>query len=488
MKPAPLDLDPPLELMEFQKAGSEWLSRNKRAMLAWEPGVGKTPTTVDACVRVSAKRILVFCPPIATGVWEDHFVDWSPFLPQDIYVYQGYWSPPLWKPRDRCIVIVPYSYASREVSAGSSIRTVDKLGTQEWDVVIIDEAHYLKNRSAQRTQMIYGEDCNLIGSPLLKVPYVWCLTGTPLLNHPGEFWTHLHALMPSAITMRNRPMDEDEFMERYCVAVQGPNGWRVKGVRNTTELADKVKPFVDRRRLMQVHKDMPALRIVDHRLPDNTPVDPKLKAMIDQAIEDAFGEVPDNLDDDELLDMIQSDAVSFSTVRRLIGLAKVGPVIDMVKDMLEDDPTGKIIVFAHHRDVIMNMNLKLPKSLVITGATPHDARERFIRLFQRDPEYRVFILAIEAAGEAITLTASHNVIIAEPSPVPAKNAQAIARAHRKGQKNPVLAKFVMLPGTLDYRLASIIARKTRDIAKIVDPDLAPPAKPARSPTSFPEQE
>lgn len=487
MKPEPLDLDPPLKLMPFQEAGSEWLARTPRAMLAWEPGVGKTPPTVDACMRIGAKRILVFCPPIATGVWEDHFLDWSSFLDRDIFVYQGSWPPVLWKPRERCVVIVPYSYASREHSAASSIPTIEKLSTQEWDVVIIDEAHYLKNRNAQRTQTIYGENCNLIGSPLLKVPFIWCLTGTPLLNHPGEFWTHLHALMPSAIMFRGGPLDEDEFIERYCVAVHTPTGYKIKGVRNTTELAEKVKPFIDRKRLMQVYKDMPPLRIVDHRLPENTPIDPKLKAMIDTAILEAFGEVPDGLDDEDLLDMIQSDAVSFSTVRRLIGIAKVGPVVDMVKDLLDDDPTAKVIVFAHHRDVIANMNLKLPKSLVITGATPADARQRFIRLFQRDPAYRVFILAIEAAGEAITLTAAHNVIIAEPSPVPAKNAQAIARAHRKGQTKPVLARFVMLPGTLDYRLASIIARKTRDIAKIVDPDLTP-VKPTKSPAVFPEQE
>jgi SNF2 family DNA or RNA helicase len=77
-------------------------------------------------------------------------------------------------------------------------------------------------------------------------------------------------------------------------------------------------------------------------------------------------------------------------------------------------------------------------------------------------------LAIDTAGEVITLHASHNVFLMEPSPVPAKNHQAIARAYRNGQKNAVLARFILLPGTLDARLMAIVARKTRDIAKIVD--------------------
>jgi SNF2 family DNA or RNA helicase len=101
-------------------------------------------------------------------------------------------------------------------------------------------------------------------------------------------------------------------------------------------------------------------------------------------------------------------------------------------------------------------------------------RVKLIHSFQEDPAYRLIILAIDAAGEGITLHAAHNVILAEPSPVPGRNAQAIARAHRKGQKHPVLARFVTLPGTIDQRLMNIIARKTRDILRVIDPDLAKP--------------
>jgi hypothetical protein len=123
--------------------------------------------------------------------------------------------------------------------------------------------------------------------------------------------------------------------------------------------------------------------------------------------------------------------------------------------------------------------------MVIMGSTVQRDRELYISLFQNDPSLRLIIISIEAGGEAITLHAARHVVIAEPSPVPAKNHQAIARAHRKGQKNAVVARFVRLPGGLDALLTSIIARKTRDIARIIDPDLAQPEPATRE--LFPQE-
>ena len=120
---------------------------------------------------------------------------------------------------------------------------------------------------------------------------------------------------------------------------------------------------------------------------------------------------------------------------------------------------------------------------MITGDTGLKSRDDAIARFQNDPKFRLIILAIEAAGEVITLHASHNVIIAEPSPVPMRNRQAIGRAYRKGQKHPVLARFVLLPGTLDARLMSIVARKTREIAQVVD---AVHPIPVPEPVDFPD--
>ena len=455
-------MNPDLKLMDFQEEGSTLLAKSKRAMLVWDAGVGKTPTGVRACVKASARRVLVFCPPIAVSVWQAHFSDWSPFKS---------------KTMDSVQAIKPYAFME-----GSGVRIIPFSRTRpdttimraacdnDWDVVLIDEGHYLKNSQAQRTKAIYGIKTDLVKTPLEFAERVWVLTGTPVLNHPAEFWTHLRALRPDLIVLPQLGvMPEGVFTDRFCVTQQTPYGVRILGGRNSSELVVRIKPLIDRKRLKDVLKDMPELRIVEHALPTDTYMDGTLRTEIDDAMR-ALGLDPDNLDDDALLGAIQSGGVSFSTVRRLIGRAKVRGVSELVRDMLDDDLDTKIILFAHHREVIRDLALELRayKPLVITGATALSDRDSLIYAFQNASQSRLIILAIEAAGEVITLHASHNVVIAEPSPVPAKNAQAIARAHRKGQKHPVLARFVLLPGTLDARLMSIIARKTRDIAKLVD--------------------
>lgn len=459
-------MKPELELMPFQTEGAKLLAQSSRAMLVWDPGVGKTPTSVRACLLASAARILVFCPPIGAAVWRAHFEDWSDI--QDIraasvhdldrpYSFINGWG----------VRIIPFSRAR---SSSSVIATAASVG--RWDVVILDEAHYLKNSGAQRTQAVYGDRIDLADSPLERAKHIWCLTGTPLLNHPAEFWTHLRALAPGTIILPQLGvMTESVFTDRFCVTQQTPYGVRIRGGRNTYELAQRIKPFVDRKRLKDVILDMPELRIVDYLLPADTPIDKDLRIELTNAMSDLREQgFEDMVDDDALLASVQAGGVAFSTLRRLIGRAKVEGVAELVADALDDAKDDKIIVFAHHREVIDGLIQRLRRfsPLVIHGGTNLKARETQIEQFQNDGHRRLIILAIEAAGEVITLHAAHHVIVAEPSPVPAKNHQAIARAHRKGQRHPVLARFVLLPGTLDARLMAIVARKTRDIAKVVD--------------------
>jgi SNF2 family DNA or RNA helicase len=245
---------------------------------------------------------------------------------------------------------------------------------------------------------------------------------------------------------------------------------------------------IDRKRLKDVILDMPELRIVDYLLPPDTPIEKSLRIELAAAMSDLREQgFEDTLEDDALLAAVQAGGVAFSTVRRLIGRAKIEGVAQLVADELDDAEDDKIIVFAHHREVIdgLTARLKPYSPLVIHGGTPMRARDIAIEQFQNDGRRRLIILAIEAAGEVITLHASHNVIVAEPSPVPAKNHQAIARAHRKGQRHPVLARFVLLPGTLDARLMAIVARKTRDIAQVVD---GTPIKEEKTEYVFPNAE
>ena len=462
------------ELMPFQHVGANLLATSKRAMLVWDAGVGKTPTAVRAAMKTGAHRVLVICPPIAVSVWRAHFLDWSNYRDVRVLDVSNVSKPYAFMAGDG-VRIIPYSRVS--------MRRCDILEAAMRDiftVVILDEGHYLKNPGAARTQAVYGPRIDLKGTPLGVAQHVWVLTGTPILNHAQEFWTHLHALRPDLIILPQLGvMDVDTFTERFCVTkttTYGPS--RIVGSKNTHELSERIRPLVDRKRMRDVLKDMPDLRIVDHPLPADTMLARDLRAALDAAMS-ALGFDVNAMDDEELLAEVQSSNVAFSTVRRLIGRAKVEGVTTMVIDFLEDAEEAKLIVFAHHREVIHDLanNLKRYSPLVIKGDTPQKTRDSAIHAFQNDPNLRLIILAIDTAGEVITLHAAHNVFIMEPSPVPAKNYQAIARAYRNGQKNAVLARFILLPGTLDARLMAIVARKTRDIAKIVDRTIDLPVTP-----------
>jgi SWI/SNF-related matrix-associated actin-dependent regulator of chromatin subfamily A-like protein 1 len=456
-----------LELMPFQHDGANLLSTSKRAMLVWDAGVGKTPTAVRGAMKTAAYRILVICPPIAVSVWRTHFLDWSNY--RDVRIFDvTHASKPYSFMAGNGVRIVPYSRVS--IQGG----IIEAAMRDIWDVVILDECHYLKNPNAARTKHVYGDKIDLKGTPLASARHVWALSGTPVLNHAQEFWTHLHALRPDLIILPQLGvMDVDTFTERFCVTRTTNYGEpKIVGSKNTHELAERIKPFADRKRMRDVLKDMPPLRIVEHPLPADTFIEKSLRDELFVAMADLDDELyrGDPVTDDELLAALQASPVAFSTVRRLIGKAKVEGVANMVNDFLDDAEEEKLIVFAHHREVIRDLadRLKRHAPLVIKGDTNQKSRDAAIYAFQNDPKFRLIILAIDTAGEVITLHAAHNVFLMEPSPVPAKNHQAIARAYRNGQKYAVLAHFILLPGTLDARLMSIVARKTRDIARIVD--------------------
>jgi SWI/SNF-related matrix-associated actin-dependent regulator 1 of chromatin subfamily A len=474
-----------LKLMPFQDTGADRLAATKRGFLVWEPGVGKTPTAVRACVKASARRILVFCPPIGVSVWRKHFEDWSNYT--DIRVMTASWAlTPYQFMEGSGVRIIPYSRAR----PGTSIIKAVRSKIEGWDVAILDEAHYLKTSTAQRTKALYGVATDLKGSALEHVGKIWVLTGTPILNHPAEFWTHLRALSPEVIFFNSQLpiMTYDFFVGRYCVTRPTPYGVRIMGGRNAHELADRIRPIIDRKRIKDVIADLPELRIVEHPLPADTPIDPILRDALAEALKDLDAE---DLDDEQLLASIQAAGISFSTVRRLIGRAKVAPSAMLIADMLDDAEDEKLIVFCHHREVIRDLadQLKRFSPLVIHGGTLQVMRDSSIWGFQNDPRFRLIILAIDTAGEVITLHASHNVLLIEPSPVPERNKQAIGRAYRRGQKHPVIARFVLLPGTLDARLMSIIARKTKDISAVIDHDLVKPklsTGPSEAALAFPD--
>jgi SWI/SNF-related matrix-associated actin-dependent regulator 1 of chromatin subfamily A len=167
------------------------------------------------------------------------------------------------------------------------------------------------------------------------------------------------------------------------------------------------------------------------------------------------------------VDGLREIAPHVATLRRLTGIAKVAPVVEWVKDWL-DAGGGKIVLFAHHREVIEGLQAGFPWHVSISGQTPAGSRQHIVDTFNEDPYATVFIGQIQAAGVGINLTAASDVLFVESSWVPAENSQAAMRVHRIGQKNACLIRFATLAGSIDEHIQKAVQRKTRDIAALFD--------------------
>lgn len=459
-------MSPDLELEPYQAECRDWLAGVERRLLAGDPGIGKTPIGVAVCDKLNARRVLVLCPAIALEVWRRHFLAWSARgLP--IVIVRG--ASDL-RP-GRGVFVLSYALASLR----EDIAVMVKCG-ETFDVMLLDEAHALKNSQSSRTRRVYGNEAQGgLDSYVANAIHVYALTGSPTPNHAGELYTHLRALAPELIrTNTGHPMDEDMFLRRYTHGVEAPEGWRVNGNRNADELRARIQPFMKRVTKRQAFGSRGYVEplVATYPLPDTVlpkdfrPSDaPKLREL--SALHDHGG-----LSDDEFMLAVRNQMGEFARARHEVGLAKIEGVAQLVENDLAARQDEKIVVFAWHLDVIdgiaNRLSMRGHKIEVIAGSTPQALRTKYVDAFQTRPEPRVIIVQMAAGGHVITLTRSHNVIIVEPDPVPENNRQPISRCDRFGQTERVLARLVSIPGTIDDRIAEICARKIRDISFLID--------------------
>jgi SWI/SNF-related matrix-associated actin-dependent regulator 1 of chromatin subfamily A len=324
------------------------------------------------------------------------------------------------------------------------------------DMLVLDEAHYAKDRKAKRTQAVYGHAIDGGSSSLIHgVPMVLALSGTPAPNFTSELWTHLNALAPHTILRANGvPLAEHQFRELYSHQKTSNWGYRVVGSKNTEQLRERTRGFF--RRLLKEHvlPDLPSLMVVEE------PLDVDMGGIPPEFRDPALA---GTLSDEELVKWLNDRAPSLAGARRLLGGAKTGPAIAWIEEFLQSSDR-KLVVFAHHLGVIEQIVNSLKGAAVaVTGATPTKVRQAAVHLFQNDLRVRVFVGQTQASGTGLTLTAAHDVMVLEPDWTPATIAQAIQRTHRIGQKNAVLARMMYAPGTLDEVIGKVMARKTRDL-------------------------
>ena len=418
---------------QYQTADAEWLASQKAAYLALIQGMGKTPTLIMAAQMAAAERVLVVGPAMAVGVWEHH-INWL----------------------DGALMRHWRVFSYDKIVRSKKIR--DEIEAYDPDVLIIDEAHYLKSPKAKRTKTVLA----LVHSPGLR--HIWFASGTPTPNDNSELYTIMKTVMPGKLRRDFNINSYWSWIDYFCTWEwrqfgQGPKHRRVVGSRNFDKLHKLLfeHPFMVQRKWEDIDEPIPDL-IIEHIPLDGAP--PELQRLTD----DLDAAVTDAIKNGEKITVNEHIA----SLRRFVGVFKSEIVGNEVKADLENGAYDKVLLFYHHKEVGNKLQAILNEfGLVrIDGAVSTADRTKRVEQFQTDPHCRVMLGQMQAAGTAATMTAAHHVVFAELDWVPATIDQAIARARRIGQDKPVFVKLMCLTDTLDDLILDALARKRGDITRL----------------------
>lgn len=422
-------LAPGLKLRPFQLEGVAFAQqKDGRCIIAHQMGLGKTIQAIGYLgINPESRPGLVVCPSIVAKKWELEIKKW---LPKE-RVYRVT-SGDTVVPRTVTMVVTTFDL----------LRRIPKqLGKFEFKVAVVDESHYLKNYKTARTKSFLSlcED--------QKVEQVLCLSGTPIVNRPAEFFTTLHLLRP------NDYKSWTWFAKRYCGGKKTDHGWEATGATNTEELATRLKTLMVRRLKKDVLSELPEK--IRTTIPIELTVSERnqYENLIEQAYE---GKSSDHLR-------------AIGVARQYVGKVKAEAALAVIEDyLLQEEP---LVVFAHHQDVIDLICAKCKQSGYrygrIDGSVSQSDRGDIAKSFQ-DGELDVVILGIKSGGVGIDLYRASNVLMVERAWTPGDEEQAEDRTHRIGQLQQVTVKYLMVENSVDEMMDGLIEKKRKILEAVLD--------------------
>lgn len=345
----------------------------------------------------------------------------------------------------------------------------EEIAEVNWDLLIVDEVHYCKNPEAHRTRAVFD----------VRSKQIIALSGTPFLNKIKELWPIIHWLKPEVFNHKS------EWMERYAEAGFGNDGYyKADGAANLEELQEILRSVVMiRRKKMEVLTDLPNKRRQIIEIDDKNIIQNERALLAKNG--DAlsvfranFREVMSASDNSEhyaeAVEQIQSNnpkkiesLAEIAKIRHETALAKLPHVIAHLKECVES--LGKVVVFAHHRDVIHAIKQAFgAEAVIIMGGMSPEDKDKSVYRFQNDDSVKLFIGSITAAGVGLTLTAASHVVFAELDWVPGNMSQAEDRCHRIGQTSAVTVQHLVLKDSLDARIAATLVQKQEIIDRALD--------------------
>jgi hypothetical protein len=422
------------ELKPFQRAGVSYLLSQRRAFLADEQGLGKTVEALATLQADEAFPAIIVTPAALKLNWIREIEHWLPARSaQTLNGSDG--TRPLARAE---ITVVNYDILAAHIDGLSNLKP---------RALVLDESHYCKNATAKRTLAAQRLSAAVEHDGLLLA-----LTGTPVMNRPGELISQLRIL---------GRLPEFGSGAQFGRRFRGPDAhlrlhWHLRARCFVRRLKSEVLPQLPakRRSVVPVELDNDA----EYRLAERDVVAWLRSQPLDLRELDA--KVAAALRAERL--------VRLNALKQLAARGKLASALNWIHDFLCSGE--RLVLFAHHREIQRAVLERFPSALHILGADHPRAREQALEAFQHcvGDERRLIVCSMAVASEGITLTRSSNVAFLELDWTPAKHDQAEDRCHRIGQKDAVNAWYLLAAETIDETIGALLERKRAVIGAITD--------------------
>ncbi len=457
--PAMVPAQPPAGLQatlrHYQLDGLSWLQHLRQhrlgGVLADDMGLGKTlQTLAHILLEKEAGRlrqpVLVVVPTSLLHNWQTEAARFTPKL--RVLALHGPTRSESFAqiPRhDLVLTTYPLLWRDEEV-----------LREQTWHLLVLDEAQQAKNPRSRAAMALRA----------LKANHRLCLTGTPLENHLGELWTQFDFLLPGLLG------SEKVFNQQWRYPIE-----RNADTQRAQWLAQRMRPFMLRRRKDEVAAELPAKTLITRSVVmEGTQRDmyETVRATMEEKVREAVSAQGLARSHIVVLDALLKLRQVCCDPRLLPGTragatasAKLELLREMLPEMVEEG--RRILLFSQFTSMLDLLGQLLDElglaHVVLTGQTRD--RQTPVQRFMQG-EVPIFLISLKAGGVGLNLTRADTVIHFDPWWNPAAENQATDRAHRIGQDQPVFVYKLIAAGSIEERIAEMQERKAALAETILD--------------------
>ncbi len=444
-------------LRPYQQKGFEWMVLLSKigagACLADDMGLGKTLQTLAFIEHIRSEkpgaRFLIIAPLTLVFNWKQEIEKFAPGL--SVYVFHQQ-NRDMQEFMAGNINVMITSY-------GTARSAIDELSVIQWNTVVIDESHNIKNPAAQITRAVYK----------LSAPNRIALSGTPVMNNTFDIYSQLNFLLPGLLG------GPEFFRREYAIPID-----REMSVEKTNALQKITNPFVLRRTKKQVASD----------LPEKT--ESILWCEMEEAQKEVYNNTKKQIKANVFLD-IKREGFSKAKFSILQGILKLRQIccapsllndeeittsdsvkLDVLMEELKNNIQGsKALVFSQYLGML-SMVAKQCKAeripyLYFDGSTPLNERAQLVNTFQDENSMeKVFLISLKAGNAGLNLTAAEYVFLMDPWWNNAVEQQAIDRTHRIGQTKNIFAYKLICKDTIEEKIIALQQRKKQLSEDLVD--------------------